>query len=116
MITSVAKKIAGITDSKNLSWAVAQVLDLKGLSRDLVNALTEKALRQKDLIIDVIAKEFSKFLSKVNIAEEAHKILDGATLNVQASLNFKNQKPRTATMTFSHNGRRVTSKNRKIKK
>lgn len=92
IITDVAKKILA-KDSGAVGKSISQLFDLKGFSTELAKTLTEKALKQKDLVIEALAKEFSKFLSQINISEEAQKVLEVMTLNIEASINFKDKKP-----------------------
>lgn len=115
MITSVAKKLISMsmTDYKMLGQVLAQVLDLKSLSTDLVAALTDRATRQKDVIIEIMAKEFSNFLSKINIAEEAQKIMDGMTVNITATVQFKDKSLGNPSVKISTESKRVNRKGRK---
>ncbi len=69
--------------------AVTQVWDFKGLSRDLVSALVDRASKQKDILINALAKEFTIFLSKINITEEAQNILEGMTLDIETTIRLK---------------------------
>lgn len=92
LITDVAKRLLNSTDPTNVARTLAQLFDLKGLSKELATNLTERAVKQKDLLIEALAREFSNFLSKINITEEAQKILEGMSLNIQASLDFKDKK------------------------
>lgn len=91
IISDVTKKIASLSDPAHITKAVLSVFDLRSLSSDLVKALTDRAIKQKDLILDVIADEFRKFLERINITEETQKVLAGMKLNVQASLDFKDK-------------------------
>lgn len=121
MIIDVAKKLAGVIDTVALGKAIAQVWDLRSLSKDLTMALTDKALKQKDVVIEALAKEFSVFLSKINIAEEAQRIMDGMTLEVSAKVHFdKNKKSvkldnlsKTSTKKTTAKRKRLTPKKRK---
>lgn len=92
MISEVAKRLLAATDSRSLSRAIAQIWDIRGLSRELVAALTERAVKQKDILIDVMAREFSNFLARINLAEEAQKIMEGMTVTIQASVTFRDGK------------------------
>lgn len=94
IINDVAKRLTGLVDGKSLAQILVQVLDLKSLSGDLMKLLTDRFIKQKDLMIDAMAVEFSKFLARINITEEAQKILEDMSINVTASINLqkKNKK------------------------
>lgn len=119
MIIDVAKKIAGVIDSRAVGKGLAQVWDLKSLSKDLAVALGEIAIKQKDLVIEVLAKEFSNFLSKINIAEETKKIMDGMTLELSAKVHFDKGKKSVSMSNKSETKRKpkpLSSKKKKSKK
>ena len=68
LITEIKRHMMDTFKTKDrLESALAHVLDLKGLSHDLVTALVDKASKQKDVLIAALAREFSAFLSKINI-------------------------------------------------
>jgi|APSaa5957512535_1039671.scaffolds.fasta_scaffold138084_2 hypothetical protein len=92
-ISDVAKRFTSLPDSKTLTKAFINVLDLKNLSNDLVSAVTERALKQKDLVLDMMAKEFTAFLGRINVTEELQKVLKGMTLNLEASFDYKEDTP-----------------------
>ena len=70
--------------------------DIKSFSRDFLNALLERAGKHKDSLLDAASTEFSKFLSKINVHEEVRKILEGMTINFEASISYKDKdKPKT---------------------
>jgi len=94
MVIDIAKKIAQLIDNNAIGKAIAQVWDLKGLSKDLAVALTDRVAKQKDVLVDAMAKEFSAFLQKINISEESQKILEGMELNIQGSIEFTKKKPK----------------------
>lgn len=117
MITNVAKKLiaSSLSDYTAIAKILAQLLDLKGLSTDLVNALTDRATKQKDVVIAAMAKEFSNFLSKINIADEAQKIMDGMTINVTATVSFKDRSLGTPTVHMQSTSKRKL-KSKSVKK
>lgn len=84
----ITKKIATLIDVGNLGRAIAQVWDLRGLSRDLGIALAERIGKQKDMVVAAIAKEFTQFLRKIDIAKEMQKILEGMTLRINATIDL----------------------------
>lgn len=91
LITDLAKIIVKVIDSKTLGRTIAQVWDLRGLSRDLAQVLGERIVKQKDIVVEALAREFSDFLARVNVSEEARKILQGMSLNITASVNFNDR-------------------------
>lgn len=68
---------------------IMQGIDFKGLYRDLLRALLKKAGEQKDIVVDVLAREIKTFLGKVNITDELQKALRGMTINLNASFDFQ---------------------------
>lgn len=117
MISEVAKKLLSMTDTKSLSFAIAQLLDMKGLSRDLVVTLTDRASKQKELVLQTMANEFSSFLSKINITEEAQKIMDGMTLTIEAKIHFPDDRiqPESIHIT-SKPKKKAAKKDKKVSK
>lgn len=97
MIGGVAKKILNMSDAMAIGKAIAQMLDLRELSQDLSKALTERVIKQKDLVVDVMAKEFSQFLAKLDVAEETKKILDGLSVRIEATVHFDEKKNSKST-------------------
>jgi len=65
--------------------------DIKSFSRDFLNALLERAGKHKDSLLDAASSEFSKFLAKINVHEEVRKILEGMTINFEASIYYKDK-------------------------
>lgn len=95
IINDVAKRLTGLVDGKSLAQILVQVLDLKSLSSDLMKLLTDRFIKQKDFMIDAMAAEFSKFLARINITEEAQKILEDMSINVTASINLQKKKKKS---------------------
>ena len=89
IINDMAKRLTDMVDGKSLAKILVQVLDLKSLSSDLMKVLTDRFIKQKDLMIDAMAVEFSKFLSKLNITEEAQKVLEGMSVTVNATISLE---------------------------
>ncbi len=106
IIADVAKRLLNATDPQSIGRTVAQLLDWRTLSREIVAAMTDKALKQKDFIVEAIAKEFSKFLAQVNIGDEAKKILEDMTLNISATVDFKNKKIHSKPVTVRKKSKR----------
>lgn len=90
----ITKKIATLIDVGSLSRAIAQVWDLRGLSRDLGIALAERIGKQKDVVVEAIAREFTQFLRKIDIAKEMQKILEGMTLKISTTIDFERKTDR----------------------
>jgi hypothetical protein len=53
--------------------------------------LLERAGKHKDSFLDAASSEFSKFLAKINVHEEVRKILEGMTINFEASISYKDK-------------------------
>ncbi|MFH1357912.1 MAG: hypothetical protein ABII18_12370 [bacterium] len=98
-------------DTKDkIAKAITQVWDLKGLSSDLINALVDRASKQKDVLIETLGKEFSQFLEKINVTEEAQKILEGMSLTVQTTINFKRKDDETTIVSTTKPKTKVVRK------
>jgi hypothetical protein len=69
--------------------SIKQVIDYKALYQDLLLNLTDRFLKQKDLIVDVVAKELGKFFSQLNISQELQKTLEGLSIDLNASIDIK---------------------------
>jgi hypothetical protein len=61
--------------------------DLK-IPKDALGGLLDSVVRQKDDLLELVAAELSKFLSKIKVHEELQKALSGLQLHVDAKLNF----------------------------
>lgn len=63
----------------------------------IVQAVLSRLERSKDDIINILAKEVSGFLGKINVSEEVIKALQGLVINLNASVDFDRKKktPRT---------------------
>lgn len=86
----LAKKVvyAGLGSA---SMARDMVTDSK-LHKELFNGILLKAEKHKDVLFEVLAREVSKFLGKVNVSEELIKALRGLVINLHASIDFKEKK------------------------
>lgn len=88
MILDAAKKLAGSLDVKTLARALSMALDWKLIATEVAKLAVDRASKQKDQVLDVVAKEVSDFLERVNITEEGKKVLDGMTIEVTAKLSY----------------------------
>lgn len=59
-----------------------------GMVPDLFRIILGKLGQQKDVLVDVLAREIKTFLAKVNISDELKKALQGMTVNLNASFDF----------------------------
>lgn len=86
----IAKKVvyAGIGTA---SMARSAVTD-KSFQKDLINGLLNKAEKRKEELMEILAREVSKFLGKINVSEELAKALKGLIINFHASIDFKEKK------------------------
>lgn len=74
------------------------------ISKEILSNLLGKAEKTKDDLVEMLAREVSKFLGKVNVSEEVIKALKGLVINLTASVDFdekKGGKPK-ATIKKSH--------------
>lgn len=65
------------------------VWDIKGLSKDLVDGLITKAGKQKDVLLEALVQEISKYLRSIDISTELNKALDNLTVNINATIELK---------------------------
>lgn len=86
----IAKKVvyAGIGGA---SMAKSAVTD-KSFQKDFINGLLNKAEQRKEELMQILAREVSKFLGKINVSEELAKALKGLIINFHASIDFKDKK------------------------
>lgn len=76
-------------DTSVIAKALLQVLDLKKFSHELLNALLDRAGKQKDIVIEAMVGEFSKYLSRLNLPELSKQVMDGLTIEVNATVHLK---------------------------
>lgn len=76
-------------DTSTIAKALLQVLDLKSFSHELLNALLDRAGKQKDFVIKAMVGEFSKYLSHLNLPELSKQVMDGLTIEVNATVHLK---------------------------
>lgn len=86
----LAKKIvyAGLGGASMAHNAVTD----PSIPRELINTLLARAEKRKDEIMEILAREVSKFLGKINVSEELTKALKGLVINLHASIDFKDKK------------------------
>lgn len=87
--TDLAKKvvytgIGGAAMAKNI------VTD-RSLPRKVTLELLSKAERGKEEVLNILAKEVSKFLEKVDVSKEISKALKGMIITLTASIDFKDK-------------------------
>lgn len=89
-LTDLAKKVvsAGLG-----SAAIARdvVTDPK-LRKEVLGSLLSKAEKHKDDLMEILAREVSKFLGKIDVSDEIRKALSGLIINLSASVNFQEKK------------------------
>jgi len=75
------------------SAAVArQAVKDSSLPREVLGSFLEKAEKRKEDILNMLAREVSKFLGKIDVSEEITKALKGLVINFQASIDFSEKK------------------------
>ena len=84
----VAKRLIS-PDTSLIAKALLQVLDIKNFSRELLEALLEHAGKQKDILVEAMAGEFSKYLSRLNLADLSRQVMEGLTIEVNATVNVR---------------------------
>ncbi|MDO8519268.1 MAG: hypothetical protein Q7T11_03795 [Deltaproteobacteria bacterium] len=86
----LAKKVvyAGIGGA---SMAKSAITD-KSFQKDLIGGLLNKAEQRKEELMEILAREVSKFLGKINVSQELTKALKGLVINFHASIDFKEKK------------------------
>lgn len=65
--------------------------DMK-IPKHAMGALLNTLLKQKDDLLEIVAGELGKFLSKIKVHEELQKALAGLQVHVDAKLNFDRKK------------------------
>lgn len=66
------------------------------LPRKMTVELLSKAERGKDEVLNILAREVSKFLEKVDVSKEISKALKGMIITLTASIDFKDKTGRGA--------------------
>lgn len=78
------------------SAAMARKAVTNGQARkEMIGGILNLAEKRKEEFLHVLAKEVSSFLGKVNVSEELIKALQGLVINLNASIDFKENKNRT---------------------
>ena len=86
----IAKKVV-YASIGGAAMARSAVTD-KNFQKDLINGFLTKAEKRKDELLEILAREVSKFLGKINVSEEIAKALKGLIINFHASIDFKDKK------------------------
>ncbi|OGQ08160.1 MAG: hypothetical protein A3G32_08440 [Deltaproteobacteria bacterium RIFCSPLOWO2_12_FULL_40_28] len=98
----LAKKII-LTSLGSASLAKGLIKETS-IPKEILSNLLGKAEKTKDDLVEMLAREVSKFLGKVNVSEEVIKALKGLVINLSASIDFDEKKggrPKT-TIKKSH--------------
>lgn len=83
--SDIAKKIvyAGVGSAVLAKEVVSDT------NRQMVSGLISRAEKRKDDVLEMLAREVSKFLAKINVSEELARALQGMIINLTASVEFK---------------------------
>lgn len=68
------------------------------MQKQIISGLLGEAQKRKDELLNVLAKEVSSFLSKLNVGEEITKALKGLVVNLSATVDFSEKKGSRATL------------------
>lgn len=60
--------------------------------KDLLSGILVKAEKRKEELLEILAREVSSFLGKINVSSEISKALKGLVINLNASIDFKEKK------------------------
>lgn len=60
--------------------------------KDLLSGILVKAEKRKEEFLEILAREVSSFLGKINVSSEISKALKGLVINLNASIDFKEKK------------------------
>ncbi|MBI2338890.1 MAG: hypothetical protein HYU99_00780 [Deltaproteobacteria bacterium] len=88
-LADLAKKIV-LASIGSAAMARDAVTDSK-LSKEIFGGIMSKAEKRKDEIMEILAREVTKFLGKVNVADEIARALRGLVINLSASIDFKDK-------------------------
>lgn len=97
----LAKRVIAPVDPDLIKKGLMQVWDLKSISKDLVDSLVARALKQKDEIIEVMANELSKFLQRIDVSEELKNMMNDLTIHVDATVELKRRSTGKSAGKFS---------------
>ncbi len=89
-LTDLAKKIV-YASLGSAAMARAVVKDAP-TQKKVMDSLLNRAEKTKDDLMELLARELTKFLGKVNVADEVSKALSGMVINLNASIDFKEKK------------------------
>lgn len=68
------------------------------MQKQIISGLLGGVEKRKDELLNVLAKEVSNFLSKVNVGEEITKALKGLVVNLSATVDFSEKKGSKTTL------------------
>lgn len=89
-LADIAKKV--VYTSLGSASLARDIITDPSKSREVLAGLLNFAEKRKDDILDVLAREVSKFLGKIDVSQEISKALKGLVIDIQASINFEEQK------------------------
>lgn len=72
--------------------AVKGLLGEVKLPKELINALLENASKQKQEFFQILAREAVAVFSRVDVAKEIQKAIDGHTVRIHIELSFEPKK------------------------
>lgn len=107
-LTDMAKKV--IYASLGSASIAKNIFTNSSIQRELLGSLLSRAERTKDDLMEVLASEVSKFLGKVNIAEEVTRSLKGLIINLNASIDFDAKNGRPSVKVKSARAKRKSKK------
>lgn len=84
---------------KNLLSEGTKSFDMKTLYKMASQAFVDKALQQKDVLVQAVVNECKKFLETANLTEEIRKITEGMTVHLTVSFEFKKPEGKTPAKT-----------------
>lgn len=89
-LADLAKKV--VFASLGSAVAAGEMITDSKLPREVLENLKNRAGKTKDDIMNVLAREVSTFLGKINVSEELAKALNGLIVNLNASIDFKKKR------------------------
>lgn len=82
------------------------------LQKELIGTVLLKAEKRKDELMEILAREVGKFLSKVKVSEEIAKALGGMVINLSATVDFTPSK-KGSTPQVKINPPKITKRRKK---
>lgn len=69
------------------------------LPREVLSTVIKNAEKRKDDFLEIIAREISKFLSRINVSDELRKTLKGLKVKLNVEVEFEEKKGNLSTKT-----------------